>query len=212
MKLRGVLGWCVLFGWSAIASAAPPHRVASPLVPDATFEVGASLRALPPLRFPIGDSTDADRRLFVASDGDTLQRMVVVQFEQVQPGSTFRFVFPSVPPRQFGTHTYRAGTYAYDDVEAAARAPGLEADRTRAALAAAGLRPPRYWHVARLARVADAQGKGEVIVFYMENADARYPAGLVNVDEDGDGLLEAADTQGLWQALEQAVHAGPGGR
>jgi hypothetical protein len=59
--------------------------------------------------------------------------------------------------------------------------------------------------VARLARVADAAGRHEVIVFYMENADARYPDGLVDVDEDGDGRLEAGETEHLWQALSQAL-------
>jgi hypothetical protein len=49
----------------------------------------------------------------------------------------------------------------------------------------------------------------EAIVFYMENADARYPDGLVNVDEDGDGLLDAAETARLWQALEHAVQVQP---
>jgi hypothetical protein len=59
--------------------------------------------------------------------------------------------------------------------------------------------------VARLARVADAQGMGEAIVFYMENADARYPDGLADVDEDGDGRLDGVETARLWQALEQAL-------
>jgi hypothetical protein len=63
--------------------------------------------------------------------------------------------------------------------------------------------------VARLARVADPGGMHEAIVFYMENADARYPDGLVNVDEDGDGLLDAAETARLWQALEHAVQVQP---
>ncbi|WP_372016423.1 hypothetical protein [Pseudoxanthomonas sp. 10H] len=184
---------------------AQPHRLATPVVPGATFEVDARLRALPVMRFPIADSTDAERHLFVEAADGVVRRMLVLQFEQVQPGSGFRFVFPAVPPRRLGPHVYRAGAYAYDDVAAAARAPGLEADRTRAALAAAGLRPPRYWHVARLARVADAAGMGEAIVFYLENADARYPQGLVDVDEDGDGRLDAAETARLWQALEHAV-------
>ena len=43
----------------------------------------------------------------------------------------------------------------------------------------------------------------------LENADARYPHGLVEVDEDGDGLLDAAETEHLWQALERAVEINP---
>ncbi|KAF1694566.1 hypothetical protein [Pseudoxanthomonas koreensis] len=194
----------------ALLMAADAHRVTSPAVPESVFAVDASLAPLPVLRFPIGDTTDAERHLFVDVADGVVQRLVVLQFETVQAGSDFRFVFPAVPPRRFGPHVYRSGAYAYDDVAAAARAPGLEADRTRAALVAAGLQPPRYWHVARLARVADAAGLHEAIVFYLENADARYPAGLVDVDEDGDGLLDAAETARLWAALEGVLSVLPG--
>jgi hypothetical protein len=193
--------------------ASEAHRVVSPAVPDAVFRVEADLTALPVLRFPIRDQTDAERRLFVEASAGVVQRMLVLQFETVQAGSGFRFVFPSVPPRNFGPHVYRSGAYAYDDVAAAAGAPSLEAARTRAALLAQGLQPPRFWHVVRLARVADAAGRHEAIVFYMENADPRYPDGLVDVDEDGDGLLDADETQRLWQALTRSLEvlsvAGP---
>jgi len=208
MKIRLVLLSSVFVLLAAFAAAAA-QRVVSPAVPDAVFEVDAGFEALPALRFPIADSTDAERHLFVDAPGGVVRRMLVLQFETVQAGSDFRFVFPSSPPRQFGPHVYRAGTYAYDDVLAAARAPGFEAARTRAALAAAGLEAPRYWHVARLARVADASGLHEAIVFYMENADARYPKGLVEVDADGDGLLDAEEAVRLWRELERVLAVRP---
>jgi hypothetical protein len=208
MTLRWGLLLVLLVSPASLA-AAGAHRVASPVVPESVFVVDAGLAALPALRFPIAGSTDAERHLFVDAADGVVRRMVVLQFETVQAGSDFRFVFPPVPPRRFGPHVYRSGAYAYDDVAAAARAPGLEAERTRAALAAAGLQPPRYWHVARLARVADADGLHEAIVFYLENADARYPAGLQDVDEDGDGLLDAAETARLWAALEGVVSVVP---
>jgi hypothetical protein len=201
--LFGLLVPCTL------TQASDAHRVASPAVPDARFRVDARFAALPALRFPIRDQTDAERRLFVDARDGVVQRMLVLQFETVQPGSDFRFVFPPVPPRKFGPHVYRSGTFAYDDAKAAEQAPLLEAARTRAALIEQGSRPPRFWHVARLARVADAAGRHEVIVFYMENADARYPDGLVDVDEDGDGRLEADETERLWQALSQALDVVP---
>ncbi|MFT3897167.1 MAG: hypothetical protein QM719_05660 [Thermomonas sp.] len=194
---------------AATACASGAHRVASLADPALAFRVDPALAALPPMRFPIEGKTDADRRLFVEARDGVVRRMLVLQFETVQPGSDFRFVFPPKPPRSLGPDVYRSGAYAYDDVLAAERAPGLEAARTRAALLQHGLQPARYWHVARLARVADPAGMHEVIVFYMENADARYPQGLVNVDEDGDGLLDAAETARLWRALEASVEARP---
>jgi hypothetical protein len=194
---------------AGLALASGTHLVESEAEPDVAFRVDASLAALPVMRFPIEGKTDAERRLFVDARDGVVQRMVVLQFETVRPGSDFRFVFPSKPPRAFGPNVYRAGAYAYDDALAAERAPGLEAARTRALLQQHGLRPPRYWHVARLARAAGADGMHESIVFYMENADARYPGGLVDVDEDGDGLLDAPETARLWQALEDSVRAMP---
>lgn len=205
--------WLILFacllGLPAVAHAGDAHTVTSPAVPDATFHVDSALTALPALRFPIRDQTDAERRLFVETKDGAVVRMLVLQFETVQPGSDFRFRFPPKPPRDFGPHVYRFGSYAYDDATAAAREPALEAARTRAALQANGLRPPRYWHVVRLARVADADGRHEAIVFYLENADARYPDGLTDVDEDGDGRLPADETDRLWQALARALEVRP---
>jgi len=203
--------WLVLSLSCAVgtACASAAHRVESPAEPAVEFRVDPALAALPPMEFPIEGKTDAERRLFVDAQGGVVRRMLVLQFETVRPGSDFRFRFPPVPPRKFGPYVYRSGAYAYDDVRAAQRAPGLEAARTRALLLQQGLQAPRYWHVARLARVADPDGMHEAIVFYMENADARYPGGLVDVDEDGDGLLDAADTARLWQALERAVEVRP---
>lgn len=198
-----------LFAACGLLRASETHRVVSSAAPGVAFGVDAGLVELPALRFPIEDKTDAERRLFVDTDDGVVRRMLVLQFETVQPQSDFRFVFQSVPPRRLGPHVYRSGAYAYDDAAAAQRAPALEAARTRAALSREGLQPPRFWHVARLARVADPEGRHEVIVFYMENADARYPRGLVDVDEDGDGLLDAVETTRMWQALERAVEVVP---
>lgn len=208
MKRWLILIACLL-ALPGAAQAGDAHAVASPAVPDAIFHVDPALTPLPALRFPIRDQTDAERRLFVETSDGGVTRMLVLQFETVQPGSDFRFVFPSRPPRTLGPHVYRFGAYAYDDATAAAREPALEAARTRAALQANGLQPPRYWHVVRLARVADTEGRHEAIVFYLENADARYPDGLTDVDEDGDGRLSADETERLWQALTRVLEVRP---
>lgn len=208
MKHGGFLLACLL-ALPGAARAGDAHMAVSPAVPETTFHVDHALTPLPAIAFPIRDQTDAERRLFVDSADGVVTRMLVLQFETVQPGSDFRFVFPPKPPRTFGPHVYRFGSYAYDDATAAAREPALEAARTRAALQANGLKPPRYWHVVRLARVADAEGRHEAIVFYLENADARYPDGLTDVDEDGDGRLQADETDRLWQALTHALEVRP---
>jgi hypothetical protein len=60
---------------------------------------------------------------------------------------------------------------------------------------------------ARLARVADPDGMSEVIIFYMENADADYPAGpLQGADADGDLGLDAFGRRVMLDLLKSAVH------
>jgi hypothetical protein len=209
MMKHARFAFACLLALSTPLHAGEAHTVTSPAVPDAVFQVDPRLTPLPALRFPIRDQTDAERRLFVETADGVVERMLVLQFETVQPGSDFRFVFPPRPPRTLGPHVYRFGAYAYDDATAAAREPALEAARTRAALQASGLQPPRYWHVVRLARVADTEGRHEAIVFYLENADARYPHGLTDVDEDGDGRLVPEETERLWQALARTLDVRP---
>ena len=201
----------MLIALAASAAGAAPARPANLVVshgsPALTLRIAPTFRALPVLTFPIGDLTNASRLVFVeAGAGRAPRRMVVVQFEQVQPGSSFRFVYPSTPPRRFGAETYRAGAFVYDDEAAAAATPDREAARTRAALAASGHAPPRLWRVARLARVADPQGLSEVIIFYMENADGDYgPGPLPGADADGDLTLEGAARAAMFDRLERAI-------
>jgi hypothetical protein len=162
---------------------------------------------LPPIDVPIENLTVARRFVFVDTGSDhDVRRMIVVQFEHVNSGSGFRFVYPARPPRQFGAQTYRFGTYVYDDARAAEAAPDREAGRTRALLLAHGLRPPRLLRTARLARVSDASGTSEIIIFYCENADRDYPAGpLSGADEDGDLSLEGAASDSLATRMEAAI-------
>src|SRR3954463_5347361 len=180
--------------WIAVAclfaiGAGPPtllprsNLVVSKQSPALTLRIDPRFRALKPLTFPIENLTNAERRIFVDSGRDRgIDRMVVVQFEKVRPGSDFRFVYPATPPRRFGSQTYRFGTFAYDDAKAAAGNRVKEAGQTRAFLKAAGYTPPRLYRVARLARVTDPKGTSEVIIFYLENADAHPPTGAQDED------------------------------
>lgn len=183
------------------------HRVHSDAAADLELVVDPAYRALPPLRFPIESMTDAERRVFVWTGARRrISRMVVIQFERVQAGSDFRFVFPSTPPYRFGAQTYRSGAFVYDDARAAGDAPLREASRTRALLVAHGYRPPRLWRTARLARVSHPRGLGEVIIFYMENADGEFgPGPLPGADEDGDLPLTGEARQRLFDRLGAAV-------
>ena len=120
-----------------------PSIVESPTVPGFALAIDPRFKALPPLAFPIENLTDAERRIFVEADKRrTVQRMIVVQFEKVKPGADFRFRYPSRPPRQFGSETYRFGTYVYDDQASATAQPDKEAARARAISRRKASRPP----------------------------------------------------------------------
>ena len=187
-------------------AARSPNLVVSESSPALTLRIDPRFRALKSLKFPIENLTNAERRIFVDAGHDrVIDRMVIVQFEKVQPGSDFRFVYPSKPPRRFGAETYRFGTFAYDDAAAAKAKPDKEPGKTRAFLRQAGYASARLYRVARLARVTDPKGLSEVIIFYMENADAHPPAG--KPDEDGDYAVEGAEREALTAEIEGAVRA-----
>lgn len=172
------------------------------------LQVDPGFRPLRPLQFPIEKLTNADRRIFVDADPQfTVHRLVIVQYETVIPGANFKFVFPAKPPAEFGERTYRFGAHVYDDEQAAAKFPDKEAGLTRAFLLDHGFKLPRLLRMARLARVADADGASEIIIFYLENADADYPAGpLAGVDEDGDLGLDEGARRAMLDRLKSAIH------
>jgi hypothetical protein len=181
------------------SSSSDPNLVVSYHSPELTVRIDPAFKALPPLKFPIGDVTSAERRVFIdAKQNDTVQRMVIVQFEKVKEESDFRFVFPSTPPRRFGAQTYRAGTFVYDDSAMAEAEPDREAARTRQHIGENGFLPAKVYKVSRLARVADPEGLSEVIIFYMENAEREFPDALPTE-------LPAEERERLFRALEAAV-------
>ena len=180
-----------------------------PASPTLVLRIDAAFKPLLPLRIPIAGKTSADRRIFVDADAESgIRRLVIVQYETVNPGVKFSFVYPARPPAEFGAQTYQFYAYVHDDERAAAKSPHAEAGLTRAFLVEQGFRVPRLFRLARLARVADRDGQSEVIVFYIENADADFaPGPLAGADEDGDLALDAASKQAILERLKSAVHA-----
>jgi hypothetical protein len=172
--------------------------------PAIRLAIDSSFRGLPVLRFPIADLTNAERWLFVdAGRNNAIRRMVMLQFETVQPtNSEFRFRFASNPPRQFGAETYRFNSNFYNDASAAAAMPDREPALTRAYLRERGYSFPDRWLMSRLARVSDAEGMTEVIIFYLEDASARpWPSDVQNSIVP----LAPEEAEALFARLQAAV-------
>lgn len=138
--------------------------------------------------------------LVISKSSPALTLRIDPKFDALKP---LRFRYPSSPPRRFGAQTYRSGAFTYDDAAAAKASPDKEPGKTRAFLRAAGYTSPRLYRVARLARVSDPKGLSEVIIFYLENADAHPPEG--KPDEDGDWSLSPEQKAAITERMEAAV-------
>jgi hypothetical protein len=180
--------------------------VTSAANPTVSLRVTDGYVPQPPVTLSL-EATDVDRRIFVQADASHhIQRLVIFQFEQVRPGETFKFVYPPKPPFTFGTDIYRVGTYVYDDLAESKAFPTREAGVTRAAVMKRGYVVPRLFRTARLARVSDSNGTSEIIIFYIENADAQYPSGVLpGADQDGDLVLTGPDADALLQRMSSAI-------
>ncbi len=181
--------------------------ISPPGDPTLVLRIDPLFKPLPALKFPLESLSDVDRRVFVdAGEGGAIQRLLIVQFETVQRGGTFRFRYPAKPPAQFGSETYRFNAYVHDDQAEAAKFPDREAGITRKFLVAKGFEVPRLYRVARLARVSDPDGMSEVIILYLENADTDFPPGpLDGADEDGDLPMNATTAQAMLVRLKSVI-------
>ena len=170
----------LLVASSVVAQVRPPDMAArhvqdnalvSPDQPKIRLQVDKAFTGLPVLAFPIRGDTWVERYIFVDSTRDkTVRRLVIVQFEHAQVGSSFRFVYPARPPMTWGSAVYRHGAFTADSAAEIAEHPDLEVARTEAYLRLNGYRLGRWWSIARLARVADPEGKTD------SPTDRREPA------------------------------------
>jgi len=187
----------------SVGAASKAHSVTAQTTPPMTVEVDAAYRALPAITFPIEDLTVATRNVFVQTDDDGLaRRIAIIQFEAVNPGSDFRFQFPSTPPESFGPDTYRYSSFIFDAERAAREQPDREPGQTTALFEANDIVAPRLWKGARLARVSHAEGMSEIILFYFESADDDPSPQL---DADGYAAVSEAEAARLLAALRATM-------
>ena len=175
----------------------------SPDQPKIRLTVDKTFTGLPVLVFPIRGDTWVERYIFVDSARDN--RPVdssLCSSEHAQVGASFRFVYPARPPMQWGSSVYRHGTFMADSPAEIAEHPDLEVARTETYLTSNGYKLGRWWRVARLARVADPEGKTEIIVFYQE----ALPSGSSPPGSADEALPEKEAAQ-LFARLNLAVES-----
>jgi hypothetical protein len=197
----------------AVAQIHPPEMpvrraegnvLISPDQPKIRLRVDKAFYALPELSFPIRQDTWVKRYVFIDAARDkTIRRLVIVQFEHTLIGSQFRFVYSPRPPLEWGGAVYRHGAFVEDDAAEISGNPGLEVDRTRGYLKSLGYKSGNLWNVARLARVADPEGKTEIIIFYQEALDLA-PGG--SPPASGSDLPES-ERKTLFERMNGAVRA-----
>jgi hypothetical protein len=175
----------------------------SPDQPKIRLGVDKSFTALPLLSFPIRHDTWVERYIFVDSGQHmTVRRLVIVQFEHAQFDSPFRFVYPPRPPMKWGSAIYRHSAFTTDNAAEIAAHPDLESGRTQRYLNSKGYKLGNWWHVARLARATDPEGKSEIIIFYQELLTLP-PGDAPSGSNDSD--LPENEEQALFGHLESAV-------
>lgn len=119
--------------------------------------------------FDLGEFS-GERFVFVDADSTkALKRLVVVQLEQVDPGSTEIYRYDLTKGREMAGLRFVSNAFAFPAARQAVDAPGNEADHTNNLLLSHGFTMPAVWLAARHLTVADGDlRKHEMIVFYME--------------------------------------------
>jgi hypothetical protein len=200
----------IVCGALALAAAAPaPSGLTNLFVsksdPVLTLSIDKSFKPLPKIRKELEQTVVAERSIFVdGRKGEPVRSVIIVQAEHALPGKDFRYRFPAKPPHKFGAETYGLMTFAYDEAAEATKNPNNEIGATRAALSAHGYQPARLYRVARLARVANAAGTHEIIIFLFENIDGEAARGPEDLDGGG-WSLTPAEKIGVTTRLEAAV-------
>lgn len=194
----------------ALVAAAPAPRAETNLFvsnsdPALTLSIDNNFTPLPKIRKELEQTVVAERTIFVdGRKGEPVSSVIIIQAEHVLPVKDFRYRFPAKPPHKFGAETYGLMTFAYDEAAEAAKNPDNEIGATRATLSVHGYEPAKLYRVARLARVANAAGTHEIIIFLFENVDAEPPRGPENLDNGGWSLTPAEKTA-IVKRLEAAV-------
>jgi hypothetical protein len=164
--------------------------------PALRIEAGEGFAYLGRVPFTLGADFEGERHLFGDLRGDTLQRLLVIQFERVRPGSAESYRYDMRAAEPLGSRRFLNNSFAFPGATASVASPRDEAERTNNFLIARRLRMPAVWLTTRFVTIADDR-RSEVIVFYMEG---RRDLSMTD-------LYAGEDPTPEWQAMKTGLAA-----
>jgi uncharacterized protein (TIGR02246 family) len=146
------------------------NRIISLKLPPIKIDVDEQLRHVGILNFTLKKVAQVERYLYAHVDeSGRVQRLFIAQFESILPGVKGGYTFQVENATRLGEHDYQTSVGVFNFAQRIAESPGAEAEHTKAFLEKNGLNVNDDYLAARYARVADADKRHELILFYMES-------------------------------------------
>ena len=143
--------------------------VSSPSQPAAVIRVGRDFAYLGCFSFEVEEMARGTRYLFVDAEGSRVRRMLILHFEEFQPGSQEIYRYDMSSAEDIDGYRFRQNAFAFSGAMDSAH-PGSEAALTTAFLAVRGYEVPNLWLASRFVTLGSADRRSEFIVFYLEPA------------------------------------------
>lgn len=121
----------------------------------------------------IRDVAAGERFVFVAADHNRAERLLIMQFEGFLPGIDNQYRYDLSESPVVAGYPFRSNGFAFNMASAVAANPGDEAAGTYEFLHDHGYVSPADWMMWRSLTVGGEAKRDELIIFYVEGADAK---------------------------------------
>jgi hypothetical protein len=151
--------------------------------PPADIHIQKGFRYLGRFSYSLESGFEGERFVFVDAQGQSLNRLVIVHFEQVKPGSSEVYRYDFGGAQNIGSHAFNQNCFSFSGARQIVPNPHDEGEMTNNFLLEHGLEPPKLWLVSRYVTLGASDRKSELIVFYMEGSDRLQPSDLNQDDK-----------------------------
>jgi hypothetical protein len=166
----------------------------SPRLPSADIHIQKGFRYLGRFSYSLEGGFEGERFVFVDAQDRSLNRLVIVHFEQVKPGSAEVYRYDFGGAQKIGSHAFNQNCFSFSGAREIVSHPHDEGEMTNNFLLEHGLDPPKLWLVSRYVTLGASDRKSELIVFYMEGSDRLQPSDL-NQDDKPTALWTAMKSE-----------------